>query len=76
MKPTYIVATLPGETEPEFLLMLPFTPRTKDNLNGWMAARCDGDRLGELIFYSFQQRLVYAEPDRGANHQEQQIAAI
>ena len=42
MTPTYIVATLPGETEPEFILMLPFTPRGKDNLIGWMAARCDG----------------------------------
>ena len=25
--PTYMIATLPGETEPEFLLMVPFTPR-------------------------------------------------
>ena len=30
--PTYIVATLPGETNPEYLLILPFTPRAKDNL--------------------------------------------
>ena len=60
MKPTYIVATLPGETEPEFLLMLPFTPRAKDNLIGWMAARCDGDKLGELIFFQLsKQQLVF-----------------
>ncbi len=50
MQPTYVVATLPGEKEPEFLLILPFTPRGKDNLIGWMAARCDGDRLGNLIY--------------------------
>lgn len=60
MKPTYIVATLPGETEPEFLLMLPFAPRAKDNLIGWMAARCDGDKLGELIFFHLsKQELVF-----------------
>ena len=60
MKPTYIVATLPGETEPEFLLMLPFAPRAKDNLIGWMAARCDGDKLGELIFFQLsKQQLVF-----------------
>ncbi|MCZ6850588.1 MAG: UPF0182 family protein [Planctomycetota bacterium] len=60
MKPTYIVATLPGETEPEFLLMLPFAPRAKDNLIGWMAARCDGDKLGELIFFHLsKQQLVF-----------------
>ena len=60
MSPMYVVATLPGEHEPEFLLMLPFTPRGKDNLIGWMAARCDGDRLNELIYFQLsKQQLVY-----------------
>jgi uncharacterized membrane protein (UPF0182 family) len=60
MVPTYIVATVPGETEPEFLLMLPFTPRSKDNLIGWMAARCDGEKLGELLFFHLsKQQLVF-----------------
>src|SRR5437879_8736325 len=43
MQPMYVVATLPGEKDPEFLMILPFTPRGKDNLIGWMAARCDGE---------------------------------
>ena len=60
VKPTYVVATLPGEKAPEFLLILPFTPRGKDNLIGWMAARCDGDQLGRLIFYQLpKQQLMY-----------------
>ncbi|MBI3693233.1 MAG: UPF0182 family protein [Acidobacteria bacterium] len=60
MSPTYVVATLPGEREPEFLLMLPFAPRGKDNLIGWMAARCDGERLGEMIYFQLpKQQLVY-----------------
>jgi len=60
MQPTYVVATLPGEKEPEFLLILPFTPRGKDNLIGWMAARCDGDRLGNLIYFQLsKQQLMY-----------------
>jgi uncharacterized protein len=60
VKPTYVVATLPGEQQPEFLLILPFTPRGKDNLIGWMAARCDGDQLGSLIFYQLpKQQLMY-----------------
>jgi hypothetical protein len=58
--PTYVVATLPGETEPEFLLMIPFTPRNKDNLIGFMAARCDGDKLGELLFLQLsKQELIF-----------------
>jgi hypothetical protein len=60
VKPTYVVATLPGEKDPEFLLILPFTPRGKDNLIGWMAARCDADQLGNLIFYQLpKQQLMY-----------------
>ena len=60
MQPTYVVATLPGEKEPEFLLILPFTPRGKDNLIGWMAARCDGDQLGKLIYFQLsKQQLMY-----------------
>jgi uncharacterized membrane protein (UPF0182 family) len=60
MQPTYVVATLPGEKDPEFLLILPFTPRGKDNLIGWMAARCDGDRLGDLIYFQLsKQQLKY-----------------
>lgn len=60
VQPSYVVATLPGEKAPEFLLMLPFTPRGKDNLIGWMAARCDGEHLGNLIFYQLpKQQLMY-----------------
>ena len=60
MQPTYVVATLPGEKEPEYLLILPFTPRGKDNLIGWMAARCDGDQLGKLVYFQLsKQQLMY-----------------
>jgi uncharacterized protein len=60
VQPTYVVATLPGEKSPEFLMILPFAPRGKDNLIGWMAARCDGDHLGNLIFYQLpKQQLIY-----------------
>src|SRR5580692_3688863 len=60
MQPTYVVASLPGEKDPEFLLILPFTPRGKDNLIGWMAARCDGDRLGEVVYFQLsKQQLMY-----------------
>jgi uncharacterized membrane protein (UPF0182 family) len=60
VQPTYVVATLPGEKRPEFLLILPFTPRAKDNLIGWMAARCDGEHLGDLVFFQLpKQQLMY-----------------
>jgi uncharacterized protein len=60
LAPTYVVATLPGETKPEFLLMTHFTPRNKDNLIGTMVARCDGDKLGELHFLQLsKQELIF-----------------
>jgi uncharacterized membrane protein (UPF0182 family) len=58
--PTYVVATLPGSDQPEFLLLTTFTPRNKDNLIGLMVARCDGDALGELLFLQLsKQELIF-----------------
>ena len=40
--------------------MTPFTPRGKDNLAAWMAARMDGPNYGRLVVYRFpKQSLVY-----------------
>ncbi len=56
----HMVMRLPGETEPEFLIMRPFTPRQKDNLSAWMVARNDGANYGKLVVYSFpRQSLVF-----------------
>ena len=63
----HIVMRLPGEKNPEFIFMTPFTPRGKDNLAAWMAARMDGDNYGKLVVYSFpRQSLVYG-PKQIAN---------
>lgn len=60
MEPYYIIMKLPGETDEEFILMLPFTPRGKENLIGWMAARCDPKHYGELVVFQFsKQELTY-----------------
>ncbi|MSV35007.1 MAG: UPF0182 family protein [Bryobacterales bacterium] len=60
--PTYMVAELPGEKEPEFLLMTQFTPRNKQNLIGLMAARSDGAHLGELVFLQLPKQEVIQGP--------------
>ena len=39
----HIVMRLPEEAKAEFIYMVPFTPRGKDNLAAWMVARNDGD---------------------------------
>lgn len=55
----YTIMKLP-ERDEEFLLMIPFTPRGKDNMIAWMAGVSDGDEYGKLIVYTFsKQSLVY-----------------
>lgn len=60
--PTYLVATLPGGEKPEFLLMTSFTPRTKQNLIGVLAARCDGEHLGELALLELSKQQLTPGP--------------
>ena len=62
VSPQYLVATLPGEQQPEFLLVIPFTPRNKDNLIGMMVARCDGPNLGELRFLLLSKQELLLGP--------------
>ncbi len=56
----HIVMRLPEEAQAEFIYMVPFTPRGKDNLAAWMVARNDGDAYGKLRVYRLsRQSLVY-----------------
>ena len=60
MEPYYTIMKLPGEARSEFIQMLPFTPRRRDNLASWMVARSDGDRYGQLLVFQFpKQKLVF-----------------
>ena len=62
VKPSYMLATLPGESKPEFLLTIPFTPRNKQNLIGLMVARCDGEHMGELVFLQLPKQEIIPGP--------------
>ncbi|MBS3969135.1 MAG: UPF0182 family protein [Clostridia bacterium] len=53
MEPYYTIMQLPGEEEPEFILLLPFTPLNRSNMVSWLAARNDGENYGNLILYQF-----------------------
>lgn len=60
MQPRHIIMKLPGEKKKEYILMLPFTPRAKDNLSAWMVARNDGEHYGKLSIYRFpKDKLVF-----------------
>jgi len=53
MVPFYVIMRLPGETREEYVLVLPFTILNRDNLVGWLVARCDGAHYGQMEVYDF-----------------------
>lgn len=60
VKPYYLITQLPGETSEEFILLLPYTPASRNNLIAWLAARSDGKNYSKLLLYKFpKQRLIY-----------------
>ncbi len=60
MESYYTIMKLPEEKKEEFILMMPFNPKKKDNLSAWMVARSDGEDYGKLMVYRFpKDRLVY-----------------
>lgn len=62
MEPYYTIMKLPGEQGAEFIQMLPFTPRQKDNLAAWMIARSDGAHYGKLAVFQFPKQKVVFGP--------------
>jgi uncharacterized membrane protein (UPF0182 family) len=62
MHPYYTIMKLPGESGPEYIQMLPFTPRGKGNLASWMVARSDGANYGKLAVFQFPKQTVIFGP--------------
>ncbi len=56
MDPYYIVMRLPEEEQTEYVLMLPFTPKSRQNMIAWMCARMDGDNYGNLLVFNFPKQ--------------------
>lgn len=64
MEPFYVLMRLPQEPKTDFMMMLPFTPRNKDNMIGWMAASSDAETYGRRIVYTFPKQKLVLGPDQ------------
>jgi uncharacterized membrane protein (UPF0182 family) len=53
VEPYYIMWEPPASDEMEFVLMLPFTPKDKQVMIGWIAGMCDQENYGRLLAYQF-----------------------
>lgn len=58
-RPIYLTARMPGTTATEFIALLPFIARQRQNMTGLLAARNDPPRYGELVLLQLpRQRQV------------------
>jgi hypothetical protein len=71
MDPYYVILRLPKEKKEEFVLMLPFTPKDRTVLNGWIAARMDPGHYGEIIGFNFPRGGSLEGPENIAARIEQ-----
>ena len=67
LQPYYVLFRLPGEQNPEFLLIMPFTPLAKTNMVSWMAARSDGSNYGQYVSYVLPKDKTIFGPQQVAN---------
>ena len=63
----HIIMRLPEESQAEFVYMVPFTPRGKDNLAAWMVARNDGAEYGRLRVYRLSRQTLVFGPTQIEN---------
>jgi len=53
VQPYYIMWEQPQADRAEFILMMPFTPKNRQVLIGWIAGMCDPGNYGRLLAYNF-----------------------
>ncbi|MFO7691496.1 MAG: UPF0182 family protein, partial [Vicinamibacterales bacterium] len=47
VEPYYLITSLPTVPFEEFILLLPYTPKQRNNLIAWLGARSDGNNYGK-----------------------------
>lgn len=53
VEPYYIMWERPESDHPEYVLMMPFTPKNRQVSIGWIAGMCDGENYGNFLAYKF-----------------------
>ena len=71
MEPYYVTMRLPGEDTVEFALIMPFTPRDRENTVAWLAGRSDGEHFGKLRNFRFPAGVLAFGPSQVENRIEQ-----
>jgi uncharacterized protein len=61
-RPYYLLTRLPGRTDLEFVLVMPFTPNGKENMVSYLAADSDPEGYGKLTLYSLNRTRTILGP--------------
>lgn len=64
VEPYYVMWELPGSDAAEFVLMMPFTPKNRQVMIGWIAGLSDGDNYGRFIAYKFPKETRVLGPQQ------------
>jgi len=54
-RPYYLLTNLPGVSEPQFVLVMPFTPNGKENMVSYLAANSDPDDYGRMTLFNLDR---------------------
>lgn len=71
LEPYYVEMRLPGETQAEYLQILPFTPFRKQNLVSWLAVRNDSPHYGQMVSFVLPKDKVVFGPQQIASRIQQ-----
>src|SRR5829696_2100730 len=61
-RPYYLLTKLPISSEPEFVLVMPFTPNGKENMVSYLAAEADPAEYGKLTLFSLDRSRTILGP--------------
>ena len=64
VEPYYAIMKLPGETDEEFVQLIPYTPNDRPNLVGWLAARSDQENYGNIVAVNFPKDTQIDGPEQ------------
>jgi hypothetical protein len=64
VEPYYVIMKIPGEEREEFVLLTPYTRNDPPIMAGWLAARNDGEKLGELVAFRFPKERQIDSPQQ------------
>jgi uncharacterized membrane protein (UPF0182 family) len=64
LDPYYVEMRLPGQSQTEYLMIIPFTPFRKQNLVSWLAVQNDVPNYGKMVSYVMPKDKVILGPQQ------------